>query len=617
MRTAYRFLLSLGIFCVAISMQAQNLIPQANEKGKFGYVNEEGKKVISYKYTEAYPFEEGIAKVKKGNKYGFIDEDGKAVGKIKYTLILPFTGSYCRVAVGGSYKDGVLTGEKWGFLNKRGEEILKPEYDEIGEFENGITYVIKSKKYGLINDHMDFILEPKYVAVGLPDKFGYAWFASSGKINKNTGKLENAKYGVVNQNGKIVIEPQFRTLGYFYNWRYDNGMRADNSAMISDLYNKYSLQKPLSKLYNPENILSSFLSTAQTKDNADSLREAYQRMTIYTDSSYMYFGKNALKLGIVDVTSGDVVVSEKEFSDIYCPSDGIAMVKKKKRKKTLLGYYNIQSGFFNSYEDDVVLEPYQDGVAKIQNKSDKSVYFIDKSGKKITEDFLMAMRFENGLCIVQSRNNNFGVIDNTGKVVIPFEYDNANQYFREGLLGLSKSGKWGAVDRSGTEVIPFVYNQLNEFRYGWAGVLDEAGKWGMIDKNNQQVLVCEWDDLKLITQPEPNLIWGKKEGKWFCYNRKQKSLAFETGFEDAFNFEDGKAAVAQNGKYGMIDMKGNIIVPCQLDNPMRLKRATKYMQMLGKTSLNMADAYRLNIYEDSSVNSFKITDVIPNDKWDY
>ena len=103
METIRRFLLLLGGLLAFAGLQAQNLRPEANEKGKFGYVDNQGKKVISYKYTEAYPFEEGLAKVKKGDKYGFINPKGDAVGKIKYTLILPFTGNFCRVAGGGSY----------------------------------------------------------------------------------------------------------------------------------------------------------------------------------------------------------------------------------------------------------------------------------------------------------------------------------------------------------------------------------------------------------------------------------------------------------------------------------------------------------------------------------
>lgn len=67
----------------------------------------------------------------------------------------------------------------------------------------------------------------------------------------------------------------------------------------------------------------------------------------------------------------------------------------------------------------------------------------------------------------------------------------------------------------------------------------------------------------------------------------------------------------------MINVKGNVIVPCRLDNYFRLKGALAYMEKLGKTALNDADAYRLNIYEDETVNSFKITELIPDEKWDY
>ena len=199
MKKKFQLLLVAGALSLSTGLCAQNLYPAANDKGKFGYVDENGKKVISYSYKEAYPFEEGMAKVRKGDKYGFINPKGKAIGKIKYTVILPFTGSYCRVAVGGSYKDGILKGEKWGFLNKRGEEILPPEYDEIGEFEDGVAFIRKGDKYGIINENIDIMLEPKQAAVGTFDRFGYCWFAASGKVNKKTGKLEKGKYGLLQE----------------------------------------------------------------------------------------------------------------------------------------------------------------------------------------------------------------------------------------------------------------------------------------------------------------------------------------------------------------------------------------------------------------------------------
>lgn len=636
-----RFLLLIGGLFVLAGLQAQNLRPAANEKGKFGYVDEQGKKVISYKYAEAYPFEEGLAKVRKGNKYGFIDPEGDEVGKIKYTLILPFTGSYCRVAVGGSYKDGILTGAKWGFLNKRGEEILKPEYDEIGEFENGFTYLMKGKKYGVINERAEFLLEPKYVAVGTFDEFGHCWFAASGKVNKKTGKLSGAKYGVINKEGKVVVPAKYTTIGYFYKYKLKNGLAAGEfDAATSRMFNSYSLEKPLSRLYNPENFFSGLLSTAKTPEKADSLKQTFKQYEVSTDGGYFIYGKGStgsssllgaltavavvnpssigmVKYGVMD-NYGKIVVSEKKFDEIYCPSDGIARVAKLRKKKLQYGYYNVQSGFLKTFTDKEQLHSYIDGVGKILNRNDSTVYFVDKSGNQIADVFRSAMDFDNGVCIVQSNTNGkYGIIDNKGTSILPLEYDSMHAGFRDDLLGVCKSERWGAVDRTGSVVIPMDYIAISDFSYGWAVARNTAGKCGMITKRNTPVIAFEWDNMLTVSESEPNLVWGKKDNAWYCYDREKQGLAFREGYEDVANFENAFAYVAQGGKYGMIDVKGNVIVPCRLDTHLRLKGALAYMEKLGKRALNDRDAYRLNIYEDETVNSFRITDLIPDEKWDY
>lgn len=49
----------------------------SNKKGRFGYVNIQGKLVIPCEYKEAYPFREGFASVKEGKKPAYIDAEGK------------------------------------------------------------------------------------------------------------------------------------------------------------------------------------------------------------------------------------------------------------------------------------------------------------------------------------------------------------------------------------------------------------------------------------------------------------------------------------------------------------------------------------------------------------
>lgn len=618
MKQMYRLFAVAGALCLSVGLCAQNLRPMANEKGKFGYVDENGEKVISYKYTEAYPFEEGLAKVRKGDKYGFINPEGKAVGKIKYTLILPFTGSYCRVAVGGKYKDGILTGEKWGFLNKRGEEILPPEYDEIGEFEDGTTYVRKGKKYGLINEQIEFLLEPKNVAVGMFDKFGYCWFATSGKVDKKSGKLMNGRYGLINKAGKIIIPAKYAVIGYFYKYRVKGSQDVQElNAANSIAYNLYSLERPLSRLYNPENILKVDLSQAKSEAATDTIMLGYENMEIFTDSTYFIFGKSRVRNGVMNA-HGDVMVPDKKFDYVHCPAYGIALVGKIRKKKVNYGYYNVESGFLKEFEDNEILQSYIDGVGKIVNADDQSVYFVDKSGNRVTEVYRAAMNFNQGRCIVQdNKSGKFGVIDTEGKALLPFEYDDIHPSYGEGLLGVRKSDLWGAVNLEGEMTIPLAYTGLTQFKSGWAAACDKDGHWGLIDKDNRTIVPFQWDDVLLGAPQDVSLVWVKKNNLWQCYDRKKQALAFDKGFESAWNFQDGRAMVSENQKLGVVDVNGNLIVPCQLNSQFKVDDVLAYMKQTGRQSLTEIDTYRLNLQGDETVNSFQITDQIPEDMWDY
>ncbi|MCL2816465.1 MAG: WG repeat-containing protein [Oscillospiraceae bacterium] len=54
------------------------------------------------------------------------------------------------------------------------------------------------------------------------------------------------------------------------------------------------------------------------------------------------------------------------------------------------------------------------------------------------------------------KNGKFGFADTTGKIVIPFEYDDA-YCFAEGLAAVEKNGKWGFINKLNEAVIPFIY----------------------------------------------------------------------------------------------------------------------------------------------------------------
>jgi hypothetical protein len=61
-------------------------------------------------------------------------------------------------------------------------------------------------------------------------------------------------------------------------------------------------------------------------------------------------------------------------------------------------------------------------------------------------------------------------------------------------MGASINGKAGYIDQSGNVVIPFLYDDVDEFHFGRAAVkLNE--KYGMIDKQGNIVIPFEYDDI--------------------------------------------------------------------------------------------------------------------------
>ena len=93
----------------------------------------------------------------------------------------------------------------WGYIDKKGELVIKPQFKEAGEFSDGLAYVRKpeSHTYGFINKKGKLVISDIYeeaqnfnedrCAVCLDDKWGY-----------------------INTKGETVIPFKFESAGNFY-----------------------------------------------------------------------------------------------------------------------------------------------------------------------------------------------------------------------------------------------------------------------------------------------------------------------------------------------------------------------------------------------------------------
>lgn len=68
--------------------------------------------------------------VRVGKKWGFLDMKGNEVVKPKYDYVKDYKEGLAAVTIDG----------KWGFVDKMGNEIIKPQYNDAESFKKGFFF---------------------------------------------------------------------------------------------------------------------------------------------------------------------------------------------------------------------------------------------------------------------------------------------------------------------------------------------------------------------------------------------------------------------------------------------------------------------------------------------
>lgn len=97
---------------------------------------------------------------------------------------------------------------KWGFVNKDGEWIVKPKFDEVKPFKEDLAAVNKKGKWGYIFESGKYAIKPQFSKVTnfSEGKAGVVWI-----------KRSNGLYGFINRQGLQVIPPAFSSVKLFKN----------------------------------------------------------------------------------------------------------------------------------------------------------------------------------------------------------------------------------------------------------------------------------------------------------------------------------------------------------------------------------------------------------------
>lgn len=219
---------------------------------KAGYLDATGKVVVPLKYQQVFDFHDGLARVMADNKFGVIDKTGqfvlppefREVANISEGLIfaskdkdvfafydrqgnqvVPDTKGYFNpqcYSCGRVFRDGLYRvrenneDQLYGYLNRKGEVAIAPQFEAAQDFQNGLALVRIDGLFGFVDTTGTFAIEPQFQHA--QQFYGNSTWAR---------KTKDSPYGMIDKTGNYLVEPQFKNIPYL---RYDYWLASQNVA---------------------------------------------------------------------------------------------------------------------------------------------------------------------------------------------------------------------------------------------------------------------------------------------------------------------------------------------------------------------------------------------------
>lgn len=408
-------------------------------------------------------------------------------------------------------------GEKYGFLDSNGKEIISAEYESVGRFCEGLVAVKKDGKYGYINKNNKLVIDYKYDEAG-PFKDGYA-IVSIGN-----------KKGVIDKKGKTIIDINYYKISY----------------LLDDMFRIVKEKKDDSEEDDVIGEEESYIYDSKGKCVTDN--------TFYLDgvakfSEGLLAVKNKNdKYGYIN-KKGEYVIDAK-FENANDFNEGLAAVRvnkennEKEDESEDLSVY----GFIDKF-GKFIIEPQYDytygfceGLACV--RKDSKYGYINKKGElEIQLEYDDAHRFTNGKSIVGYRNTKkdngdmlYGVINKNDKQVIPVEYDEIECC--GSIYTCKNSDGYVFLDDNGKRIIDKEYNEASVmYEDGFAVVANDNKKYVIIDKKGNQITEKEYEEIFIYDSSifciQDNCFessWYESE-KGYCKKHYEELEAFQDPYE--------------------------------------------------------------------------------------
>jgi hypothetical protein len=314
-----------------------------------------------------------------------------------------------------SYKE--VGGSKWGYMNNKGKMVLKPIYEQAGDFQDGIAIVRLRGLSGVIDSTGYFIVKPKYETIHpfsegratVINHRGFKVIDESGKeLTSKTysfigdykeGRVlfsitdEKGKnlYGFLNRRGKEVIPASYQSASDFNEGKSVVKLKDGSYALIN-------LTGKVLHMYNfafvgdyGEGLLTFQKSTGGkygfiNEQGKIIIEPRYKWAQPFQDGCAIVTiaGGNHDFSGLID-KKGQYILKPNYHQIYHLGEESVSIGKAVNPEKPFIGTIyslgdtngHILTGFiFNR------IGKFEDGATTVSN--DQSTFFIDKKGRRIS-----------------------------------------------------------------------------------------------------------------------------------------------------------------------------------------------------------------------------------------
>jgi hypothetical protein len=547
-----------------ISLVTNNFI---NEKKdtllKMGACDMFGKIIVPVLYDYVSPiYNEAYELVQNGSPFMLLAENEKVPKSKAYNFNNYSRRKFKRFNSGRrnkKYKDLLIDNAVYASNGKR---LYYDNKNRITALDGQHAFTLTRKEINLINIE-GAVKTIKGVTLDSKNKYR--------AVGNNAITIKNKKglLGLIDFDGNTLIKPEynkilsFNDMNFYESQTYTMAYKKDTILVMDKDY------KIVTRL-NADNIIRETKEYRATPAADSTFNLESILLGLFAEHTIYIISHNK-KQGILD--SAFNVLLPPVYDELVYDSDRIIFAQNKKygimddKYKVLLPatYDRLKSNRYSdpsAYRMYTVQQNKKTGFCDINGnlmlKPEYDMAYVEYQTSYWEKDTSRAkIRF------VVGNNKKYGVLDHTAQPVIPVMYDDVRLYNNEAIV---KSGKkYALFNKNGKDLTGFVYNNLTNYRndnyiYGYY-FAENKKKVGLVDTLGTLAIPIVYDAVNYVTAG----FVVKQDKKYGLVNTANKVL-IPIIHDYLYNsYENDNLKVVDDGKTGLADINGNMILPVEYD----------------------------------------------------